>query len=231
MSVSRGGIRLRLQYSAPWRALRHTPDPELRRKLLVGSLVILASLIFSVVLVGLLGWCIVLGYSLRLLDRVRAGAAPPLPRWDQWGRDLGAGLRLLGAFFLWNLPFAVLSLWLGQLDNVLTVGLGLAHGLLQWILAPAVVLAGSRRRRFRDMLEVQVILTWAYTHFGPCLRLQLVTLGVVWLLGLVAAIGGLLLLGIGWLITVPLALLLTTLYQVHLYGQLAVVYGLPGTPE
>ena len=98
-------------------------------------------------------------------------------------------------------------------------------------LVAAAELVGSRRRRFRDMLEVQVILTWAYTHFGPCLRLQLVTLGVTWLLGLVAAIGGLLLLGIGWLITVPLALLLTTLYQVHLYGQLAVVYGLPGTPE
>ena len=74
-------------------------------------------------------------------------------------------------------------------------------------LVAAAELVGSRRRRFRDMLEVQVILTWAYTHFGPCLRLQLVTLGVTWLLGLVAAIGGLLLLGIGWLSHRPLGTL------------------------
>ena len=100
MRVSSGWRRRRIQYGAPWRALRHAPDPEMRRKLITGSLVILASLIFSVVLVGLLG-----------------------------------------------------------------------------------------------------------------------------------AIGGFLLLGIGLLITFPLALLLVTLYQFHLYGQLAVAYGLPGTPE
>ena len=71
-----------------------TEDPRWQQKLLIGTGVIIASTIFSVVLIGLIGFIIFAGYCVRLLQNVRDGQSYPLPEWDQWGEDLARGFKL-----------------------------------------------------------------------------------------------------------------------------------------
>ena len=54
-----------------------TEDPRWKEKMGMGMVVVVASAILSIVLVGILGFAIVTGYSIRLLQNVRDGQ--PLP--------------------------------------------------------------------------------------------------------------------------------------------------------
>ncbi|MCB0090731.1 MAG: hypothetical protein KDE54_22695, partial [Caldilineaceae bacterium] len=50
-----------------------TEDPRWKEKMGMGLVVVVASAILSIVLVGILGFAIVTGYSIRLLQNVRDG--------------------------------------------------------------------------------------------------------------------------------------------------------------
>ena len=70
-----------------------TEDPRWKEKIAIGTAVILISGLLSVILIGILGYFIVAGYTVRLLQNVRDGKSAPLPEWDEWAEDLTRGFR------------------------------------------------------------------------------------------------------------------------------------------
>ncbi len=71
-------------------------DPEWIKKILIGGLFALLSPL-------IVGAFFVAGYWARLLKRVAAGVARPLPDWDDLGGIFGDGVRLVGLYFSYTL--------------------------------------------------------------------------------------------------------------------------------
>ncbi len=60
--------------------------------------------------IGLGPLAVLLGYSLKIINNVRDQKKPALPTWDDFGDDLGRGLRVLPALILYNLPFVLMGM-------------------------------------------------------------------------------------------------------------------------
>ena len=88
-------------------------DADWLRKVGIGTLVVLAGVILSPILIGLVPLVMLLGYSLDVTRNVLNGASRPLPEWEDWGGFLGRGLKLAVVFIVWALPIVVVSIPLG----------------------------------------------------------------------------------------------------------------------
>jgi hypothetical protein len=80
-------------------------DPRWLQKILIGGLFYLAGFL-------IVGWFFILGYVARLVRNVVAGAAVPLPEWDDLGGFFSEGLRLVGVMLVYFVPAFVLMLTL-----------------------------------------------------------------------------------------------------------------------
>jgi hypothetical protein len=76
-------------------------DPEWVKKILIGGL-------FALLGILIVGLFFVAGYWARLLKRVAAGEARPLPDWDDLGGIFGDGLRLVGLYFSYTVGAGLL---------------------------------------------------------------------------------------------------------------------------
>jgi Protein of unknown function (DUF4013) len=88
-------------------------DPDWLKKILIGGVFFLACCV-------LVGVPFVLGYFSRTLRNVVAGAARPLPEWDDLGGLFEEGLRLTVVYLLYGLGVAVV---LGVVGGVLLLPL------------------------------------------------------------------------------------------------------------
>jgi hypothetical protein len=95
-----------------------TEDPDWVKKVLIGGAFTLASMF-------LIGAFFVAGYCARVLRNVAAGAAHPLPDWDDLGGFFSEGLRLVGLYLL---AVLALALVLGCPLGVIIVGLSTLRG-------------------------------------------------------------------------------------------------------
>jgi hypothetical protein len=101
-----------------------TEDPDWIKKVLIGG----AFVLLSSVLVGI---PFVLGYFARTLRNVVAGAARPLPEWDDLGGIFSEGLRLAAVYLVY------------------VIGVFLVFGALGCLIAsPAMLLSGARSAEF-----------------------------------------------------------------------------------
>lgn len=101
-----------------------TEDPDWIKKVLIGG----GFTLLSSILVGV---PFVLGYFARTLRNVAAGAARPLPEWDDLGGIFSEGLRLAVVYLVYVL------------------GVGLVFGALGCVLMmPAMLLGGARTSDF-----------------------------------------------------------------------------------
>ena len=74
------------------RALTYFSDDERWvEKTAIGTGLILISSLLLVALIGFLGYFILFGYLVRLIQNVRDEVHPVLPEWDRWGDDLVRG--------------------------------------------------------------------------------------------------------------------------------------------
>ncbi len=80
-------------------------DPRWLQKILIGGLFYLAGFL-------LIGWFFILGYVARLVRNIVAGAAVPLPEWDDLGSFFSEGLRLVGVMLVYFVPAFVLMMML-----------------------------------------------------------------------------------------------------------------------
>jgi hypothetical protein len=88
-------------------------DREWATKLGICAVIALVSFLLTPVLLGLVGWAILLGYQVSLVRNMRAGVTHPLPTWDNFDGYLSAGGSATIAFVIYNLPNIVIGIILG----------------------------------------------------------------------------------------------------------------------
>lgn len=214
-----------------------TEDERWLEKLGIGVGVMIISAILSPILIGVVGFFIVVGYCIRLLQNVRDGVTNPLPDWDRWGDDLMLGFKLMVVIFIWSLPtilfvvpLTVGSVLAGNSDTGAIIGIPLIicgsclmilYALFVVVAQPAITVAFAREGTIRSGLQLNAIWLWTSRNIGPVLITTIVVLAAGFVLGLLGMILGVLLCFVGFVVSAPLATLLTWLIQYHLYGQLA----------
>ncbi len=111
-----------------------TKDPEWVKKVLIGGLIFLGSLLFSIVLIGLLGFLVFFGYGIRTIRNVMNDVEHPLPDWDDIGGDLGRGAKAVVGVLVWLVPVWVLAICLAGLGATDNDALSLVASLIQFCL-------------------------------------------------------------------------------------------------
>lgn len=222
-----------------------TDDPRWKEKLAIGTGVVLVSTILSFILIGVVGYLIVMGYMVRLLQNVRDNHTHPLPEWDQWGDDLVRGAKLFVVLLVWSLPIVVFAIpsaiggaladsradatvLMGNIILICSSCLMIIYGFLLAVIMPGATIAFSSNERISSGLQVREIWEWTQDNLGQVVIVAIVYLAASIGISLVASIVGVLLCVIGLIVTIPLATLVTYIFQHHLYGQLARLY--PMTP-
>lgn len=215
-----------------------TEDERWVEKTAIGIGVILVSLLTSIVLVGLLGFLVLLGYSVRLVQNVRDDVHPALPEWNQWGADLGRGLKLFVVQFVWSLPILLTTVPLiiitafladsgrsgEELAGIVflcTACISLVFGIAYAILQPGFTIAFIKNEMIGDGLQVSNIWNWTLQHIGDVIIVAIVYMVGSSLIMLLGGIVGTILCLVGLIVTIPLSILTITYFQSHLYGQLA----------
>jgi hypothetical protein len=213
-------------------------DKQWLSKVLIGSLILLVSIPLTFVLVGFLGLAIVTGYSLDVLRNVRAGSARPLPEWrDRWGEWLIEGLKLMLILFVWSLPLIVLNIFTGIGDSMVNLNSSLLNlsgvmviavasclmllwGIVVALVTPAIYLRLAETQELSSGFQFNAIYVWTRDHIGDVVIAVILSTLLTLALVLVATVVGILLCGIGLILTLPAATLLATLVTVHLYAQI-----------
>ena len=220
-----------------------TDDPRWKEKIAIGTGVVIVSGMLSVVLIGVLGFLIVIGYCVRLLQNVRDGQQTPLPEWDDWGGDLGRGFKLAVVTLVWSLPALLLMLpiifggvmmgvgsdgndlgplaALGGLVMMMGYCLVFLYGLFVVVLTPGFNIWFARDEQIGSGLQFTAIWAWTRGHLGVVIMFTMAYMVASMLFSLVAGIVGIILCGIGMFVTIPLSMLVLYIYQYHLLGQIA----------
>jgi hypothetical protein len=215
-------------------------DPDRVRKLGIGTVIALASLLLSPILIGLLGWFIVAGYGLTVIRNVLAGRSVVMPEWEDWSSFLTGGFKVAVAVFVWSLPLivALLPLLLGaamvddssaargaQAAGTLLILCGsclsIVWGIFVALVTPAIYVRIAQTDSLSSAFDFAKI--WSFTKDNIGNVIIVVLLGIV--AGIIAALVGMLgvvALVIGLLVTVPFASFWQILVQSHLYAQVAV---------
>jgi uncharacterized membrane protein len=218
-------------------------DPHWFRKVLIGTLLILAAILFSWILIGLVALILVLGYAQVTLRNVLDGQEHPMPEWGDWGDFLVRGLKLVVAMLIWLLPIFILivpmmlgSSLLGNQINSGAAGAGggvliacssclmLLWGIFVALISPAIYVRLAAFDRFSAAFEVGELWSFTTGNIGNVILALLLLLLVSWIAVPIIGFVGVLLCVVGLLITVPFASLWQTLVTAHLYGQIG-AYG------
>ena len=219
-------------------------DPRWQQKLMIGTGVIIASAILSTVVIGVIGYIIFAGYCIRLLQNVRDGQLHPLPEWDQWGEDLARGFKLVVASLVWALPLLVLTIptfiggamsesrsesaqFIGAMIMICGGCLNVIYGLLIAIVSPGISIAFAKDEQITSALQFRQIIDWTRENISQVLVVTIVVIAASFALGIIG-LAGVILCVVGVIITIPLATLLASLFQYHLFGQLAYTYPMSG---
>lgn len=207
-------------------------------KILIGSLILLVSIPLTPLLVGFLGLAIVTGYSLDVLRNVRAGSAQPLPEWrDRWGEWLIEGLKLTLVLLVWSLPLIVLNVFTGIGGSMADMSNGLFSvfgammvfgvsllmlfwGVVVALVTPAIYLRLAETGDMASGFQFNAIYVWTRDHIGDVVLAVILSALLSLALVLVGSVVGILLCGIGLILTLPAAAMLATLVTVHLYAQI-----------
>ena len=225
------------------RALTYfTEDERWVEKTAIGTGLFLVSSLLSVVLIGLLGFFILFGYMVRLVQNVRDGVQPALPEWNQWGDDLVRGVKLACVYVVWALPIIFVSVPLSIFGAILdesfrygddvmglfllcsfclTFLVAIAYAVLQ----PGFTIAFARKEQISDGLQASEIWNWTRDNIGNVVIVAILTVIASVIISAVGSIIGTILCVVGLVVTLPLSQLVTYYVQSHLYGQLARLAG------
>ena len=206
-------------------------------KLAIGTGLLLISAILGFALIGIIGAFILTGYSLRLMRNVEAGKTQVLPEWNEWGDDLVRGFKLMVVGFVWSLPalvFAVPTAIGGMMTNggdaaqffgimiILCSGVVIfLYTLFVLLITPGYTIAFAQDERISSGLQLGEIWAWTRQNIGQVIIVAIVVALGAMAIMLLASIVGAVLCFIGLAVTLPLAVLVVSLFQYHLYGQLA----------
>jgi len=219
-------------------------DPRWKEKVLWGGGLVLLSSLLSVIIIGVLGFIILAGYGVRLMQNVRDGKEFPLPEWDDWGGDFVRGLKYVVVGLVYAIPLIVFTIPVaigGALtDNggagefmgasILFCGscLMILYGIFVFLASPGFTIAFATDENISSGLQFTEIWHWTRQNIGQVIIAIIVVIIAQMVFSLVASVVGTLLCVVGLIVTVPLGTLATTIYQYHIYGQLAYLYPYDG---
>jgi hypothetical protein len=84
-------------------------DPDWLKKIGIAGLIALASMVLSLIIVGVLGFFLLMGWMLELIRRVINHDPTPLPEWDDFGGYFTKGLKAFVVSLVYSLPVILLS--------------------------------------------------------------------------------------------------------------------------
>jgi len=227
-------------------------DPRWLNKILIGTLVLIISSLLSTILIGILGYFIIMGYALEVLRNVRRGDRYPLPEWkDRWGEWLVLGVKLTVALLVWALPAILIGLFLivpaammDSNDTMATIGalafaclgcLIFLWALVVLLVSPRIYIRVAETEQISSGFQFGDILRFTREHIGDVIIVTIMYFVASLVVGLIGTVIGTLLCVIGLVVTLPAAQLITMLIQSHLYAQVGIdksvlqswAYGLP----
>jgi hypothetical protein len=211
-------------------------DETWLKKLGIGTLLGLLMLVLipSVVL-WVVPFIALLGYSIVALRNVMNGLDRPLPEWDNWGEFFGLGFKVFAATFIWALPIILLTLplalgsaFIDQQGGAEGIGIAIVlcgsclagiWGLFIAVLTPAIYVRIAATDRFASAFELGPMFAFTRDNLGNVV-LALLLLIIVGIIASVVAMLGVVAFFVGLLITIPFATLWQYLVQAHLFGQI-----------
>ena len=233
------------------RALTYfSEDERWVEKTAIGTGLLLISSLLLVALIGVLGYFILFGYLVRLIQNVRDDVHPVLPEWDRWGDDLVRGVKLACVYLVWALPIVliffpafIISVAIAESTpydarfpggSIASIVLSCA-GCLSFlfiiafaVMQPGFSIAFARNETISEGLQFTEIWDWTRDHIGNVAIVAILTVIASMIITTVGSIVGLILCVIGAVVTVPLSQLVIYYFQSHLYGQLARLAGESG---
>jgi hypothetical protein len=213
-----------------------TDDPRWKEKIGMATVVALLGFLLIPIL-------FLMGYCVRLLQNVRDGRQLPLPEWDDWSGDLARGFKLFVVYLIWALPAILLALpitvggimlgvgadeesisALGALGG-LTMSFGYCliflYGLVLAAATPGFNIWFARNEEIGEGLKVTEIWQWTVKHIGEVILFTLAYIVASMIFSMVASIVGTILCIVGLIVTIPLSMAVTYIYQYNLLGQMA----------
>lgn len=205
-------------------------------KILLAAAILLVGILFSwVLLIPAIAASLALaGYSVEITRRVIQGRPDALPEWTDWGKLLADGLKVLVIGIVYALPIILASLCLGipaglvsknaqsmgtsvGTMETLSIALSALLSCLSFLYSIALSIVLPAAIGFyvdRDDLGAAFRFGEVFSFVRDNFTTYLLTFVMSWVASLVGALG-ILVCGIGWLVTGPYSYMVTG----HLYGQ------------
>jgi hypothetical protein len=213
-------------------------DPRWKEKLAIGTAVVLVSSFLMFILVGVLGYLILIGYCVRLMANIDKGERFPLPEWNDWSGDLSRGFKLGVVYVVWALPLLFLSLpmvfggiltdsdsgivnGIGALAMMVGYCLAMLYGLALLVFSPGYTIHFVRGGdQIGAGLRLSAVWEWTKGHVSEVILYTVAYIVASMIISIAASVVGVLLLCVGLIVTIPLGTLLQTVYQFNLLGQI-----------
>ncbi len=208
-------------------------DPEWVVKVLIGGIVILLGFLLMPILLGFGLFFVINGYMVDVIRNVMDGMKLPMPKWEEWGKWVGTGVKLFAIEIIWAIPliFFILLLFVG---NALTNsgGSGLAAlgalftlvafflqsvwGIVLLLVLPAVTVHFAETEQISAGFDFGYISDFVQKNLVNIIIAAVVSIVAV----LLASIVGTILCVVGSIFTFFWA----QMVEAHLYGQLGKLY-------
>ncbi|HSJ58244.1 MAG TPA: DUF4013 domain-containing protein [Anaerolineae bacterium] len=195
-------------------------------KLLIAAGILLVGILFFWVLLipAIVAAALLAGYALEITRRVIRGQRDGLPEWDNWGELIVDGIKVLLISLVYALPAILVSLCLGLPAaaaaedaeglsvalNLFSSCLSIVWSILISVLLPAAIALFAATGDWTRAFRFGEVIALVRDNIG----LYLITFLMSWVASFVGGLG-VLVCGIGWLVTAPYAQFVTG----HLYGQ------------
>jgi hypothetical protein len=207
-------------------------DDQWITKVLIAAGILLLGLLFSWVLLIplILAFALLGGYMVEIVRRVIRGQLNGLPEWDDWGKLLVDGLKVLIILVVYSLPGILISLCLGVPGGVLTdrgeaLGglfsftascLSFLWSIIMYVFLPAAIAFFAATDDLAAAFRFGEIIAFVRNNLAT----YVVTAVMAWVASLIGGLGALVC-GIGLLVTLPYGYMVMG----HLYGQAYTVSG------
>jgi hypothetical protein len=195
-------------------------------KILLGAVILLVGVLFSWVLLIplILAFAMLGGYTVEIMRRVMRSDLNVLPEWDDWGKLMADGLKVIVIGIVYALPLIIISICLGipigifaedaealsTVFSLLLSCLSLLWAIVMSIALPAAIAFYIAHDELSAAFRFGEVLSFVRDNLST----YLITFLMSWVANFVGQLGSVVC-GVGWLATVPYAYMVTG----HLYGQ------------
>lgn len=195
-------------------------------KLLIAAAILALGILFSwLLLIPLIVAALLLnGYGIEITRRVIEGRTPVLPEWDNWGDLLVDGVKLFVIEIIYALPIIIVGVCLGtmagitaenseEVSSAISAFMGCLNflwSIVMGLFLPAAVAFFVAKGEVSAAFRFGDVFNFVKNNFST----YLIVLVIGWVASIIGGLG-LLVCGVGFLLTAPYAGWISS----HLYGQ------------